>query len=207
MEEVLDKLGAYDLFVILMSGLLIWGNSIIWIIYVLGVSIPAKDNLFFTLPFLFLQGYMIGILFQEIGNLIYKMMEKKAEYVKLVYQKLDPEIKRKIEEHTLISKSSKKDCVQVYSYAKMCVYHCDCYDRVEKGLVSASMSRSMCLFFFLSLIGTLLYLLNGITVMKISYIVYSFVAMCLFYRRWIRYVEFRIKEVFKSFYIYVISKK
>lgn len=212
MGNILDKLGIYDLFVIFLSGAIItYITSFIWNIF-------SKEKFPFsideTMTFLVIS-MVIGMIFQEMGSLIYKfILNKKRRLLKNIFAKITDDTstslieKEKEEIKLYFKKINISDIEMMYIYCKYKLLDAGINVNGDKNQSISALSRSLALYFT----G-----LSGVLSIKnflecngyyFNCLIVCILLAALFYRRCIRFIKVRYVYILRMFYYkYILDIK
>lgn len=218
MNQILDKLGIYDLVGVLLSGIsitfftmiVIWeGNPDL-----LNINLRIqKDEM---VPFLIIS-YFVGLVFQEISSILHKRiiypenkLLRKTLYTKenslkyITGYEID-KIYSYVENVLHISSESEKDEV-IYNYCKYYMVRKEKTANIDKDQSISGFSRSLSLYFFL--LGVVLFVLEVFQIENKNLIVVILLMISvLLYFRCIRFAKIRYSKVLRAFYYDVIANK
>lgn len=206
MDKIIEKLGIYDLLVLLLTGMIILLFSLNLLPF-FNLEIKIDD----TLQFLIVS-YFIGMLFQEIGyifneNFIEMGMLKKvfnnvqsSNYHISLSQKEVDFIKKKV------CKKLHKD-ISDLSYTDIYVYCKTDYlktsndkNEIEQQALKASMARSLFLFFIITLICLCKIYLSCYDDMMLGLLFLNVISILVFLNRYIRFYMRRYVHILRTFY-------
>lgn len=162
MNQILEKLGIYDLVAVLLSGISITSFTLLADQAFFQSNLAGYLSIDDTLLFLVIS-YFIGLIFQEFGSLVQKRItfsKKKDKNIVLslaldtdrkFYQRLTPEEKNgisQIVQEELDLDSAPNDEI-LYNYCKFYLVSAGSMSRADKDQSAAGMSRSLSLYFFI----------------------------------------------------------
>ena len=210
MESILKRIGLYDFFAILLSGM-------IFLIMSIYLEIPIYNfNLFINSEFLncvifVLFSYFVGLIFQEIGSLIdkniplFKFREKaRSNFLNVGnnvtknpielhdFQKVAKNILHLDKEHTIYSAV---ECEYVYYYCKKKLELCASSDKIDRLNSIYGMSRSLLVAVFFVLITYFICFCRNFIYLNILKIIIMVVFIFLFGYRCKRFAEYKVREV------------
>lgn len=209
MNQVLDKLGIYDLLAVLLPGICITTFSLLACQFFsqaqLVVFLQIEDTFLF-----FILSYFIGLVFQELSSILQKKVTHKNN--KLLLQALDTSKKS----HQFLSQEEKEGIFQavqselglnappneeiLYNYCKYYLISTGNTSRADKDQSSFGMSRSLSLY-FLFLFPFAIY--SAIRNQSFTFFVCAISILglsILLYYRCIRFAKMRYIHILRSFY-------
>lgn len=211
LNKVLDKLGIYDLNAVLLPGIIAWSFTIVFLCCCFSVDI--QDSMVVSNVVFFLSiSYFVGLILQEIGSIILKLVDAKSNLL------LQHALVTDKKSHRFLTKREKKG---ISEYSKIdiekdssgCFEHCRNYllvageySGLDKDRTLAAFSRSMAVFCAWLLIVLIVSgLLNAVKLSVfwvIMVIVVLIVLLCVFIWRCYRLsVSWHI-NIMKRFYYY-----
>lgn len=219
MNEILDKLGIYDLIGVLLPGICISTFSLCILRYFnLEQLISLSDfKISETVSFLIIS-YFLGVIFQELGSLVFnRMLHKNQKYLSSVlhtsknntYSLTREEIEGIFYYvgYKLNLQNPFLHYDDVYNYCRFQLSGTDQITKSDKDLSISGMSRSLSLYFFVAPI--LLYILPSVRTQLRSYLlllITSFAISFILYWRYVRFVKMRYVKIFRAFYYNIILK-
>ncbi len=201
MDEILEKLGIYDLTVLLLTGMIILIFSL-KILMIFNLNFEVND----TMQFLVIS-YFLGMIFQEIGykindkEMLNKVFEEQSQNYRIsLSQKEVIHIKDTVA-HNLNIKIYNLNNTEIYNYCKIK------YLKFSKGSIEidkqqsiGGMARSLFLYF------VLVFLITGIKFSVcfdkrcICLSGISFICAIIFRHRYIRFYRMRYVHILRAFY-------
>lgn len=208
MNQILDKLGIYDLLAILFSGISVLTISLLILELVYQIPISTDLNVNESLLY-FVLSYFLGMLLQEIGWLIY------AEHIcknrKLLKDVLSTDLdaiyslteSEKDRLSAYVSGQLNMENVNentIYEYCKSYVLqYCD-MSRMDKDQSLSAMSRSFALYFFALTVIAAFSLLFQFTGARFGTCLASLLLAVLFHNRCLRFSRMRYSKILRTFY-------
>lgn len=217
MNNILDKLGIYDLVGVLLTGISISVFTLFvnQAFYQYQFTLADLSQINETITFLVIS-YFLGLIFQELGSvcqrhIIYKNSRLLKEALKtsdtshmLLSKKEKQVICTKIEKELHLDKSPNNYNI-IYNYCRFYMINQGNTSKIDKDQSLAAMSRSFSLYFLiLSLfsVGTFLWEHNFLLLTLSGF---SLLLSCLFYYRFKRFCLMRYVYIFRYYY-YSMSK-
>lgn len=212
MNQVLDKLGIYDLVAVLLSGIIAVGITLISdsIFFNIGLSshISTDDTIIF-----FVLSYLVGVIFQEIGHLLHRRILNKND--KILKNALDTS-----RDHCLLSV---RELERVYAAAREQLSQEEIDDTVlfynycrhlggrntsaDKDHSVAAMSRSLSLFFILLGLAVIITAIYKCMIWYIGCAGAILLVAALLWNRSNRFYEIRYVRIIRTFYYSYLDNK
>lgn len=220
MNKILDKMGIYDLFGVLLSGISMSSFTMLIMYYIYNIKSLNNQSLLINETLLFIIiSYFLGVIFQEIGSFFYKnIIYKNNTLLKSVLtptlsypynfitDKEKKEIYAFVEKQLNLDSHADNDSI-IYNYCKYSVIEKLDASKMDKDQSLSVMSRSLSLYFFvLFLIG----LFSIFIIFKLSYCilsVFSLLLSLLLHKRSIRFIKLRYTYIFRCFYYNIVLNK
>ncbi|MFI3212548.1 MAG: hypothetical protein R3Y24_04320 [Eubacteriales bacterium] len=210
MDRLLEKMGLYDMLVLISTGFFIGSFSVI--VYVrLGYEWIYASELSWGTEVLVIVvlSYFIGTIFQEVSSIIHERIYVKDDIPLHEVWNTLPE-RKEIEKYfkeEIPSAYGEDDIRKIYDYCRMTVMLTNKLGLTDKYQALSAMSRSLYLYF-----GVLVMVLAGFFVTETSwehlaYLVISMIICWLFYKRYKRYFKLRYKYIYKAFYYDMMMQK
>lgn len=211
-NQILDKLGIYDLFAVLLSGIIAVSTTLVVAPIFFNADLSTYIQPDQTIIFLVLC-YLVGIFLQEAGNLLYRLFLKRGKKIlsKLLNPSSDTDIKsdnlsineilrikNAAKEH--IAESELDDTILLYNY---CRYRSPKNTSADKDQALAAMSRSLSIYFGTLGLSILVPVFVRDDINKLGFIVCIFVALLLAIMLWSRcerFYKIRYARIFRTFY-------
>lgn len=211
MENALSRVGLYDFFTILLSGM-----TAIIIDYCINGDLEKNltkilNNKFNNIIIFLLIGYFIGIILQEISSIfdkkikIFKFRQKAMrnflnEHNKIVKNKIElkeyQELANKIlKKDQIPDEYTEEECEYVYYYCKTQLELNCKSDKMEK--INATYGTSRSLMFALIIIG-IRYLYYNKSLSGVIFVVLC-ILIGLFYKRCKRFSEYRVRVILRQY--------
>lgn len=223
MDKILDKLGIYDLWGVLIPGIISW-VSIKFLIVYLQINIDINLNDMQNLLVMLVGSYLIGIILNDMGHIASKkVFYKKNKEPLYTYLSSTNDMLRKYEKN--IYKKLLKDIMGVTGniedeQARYFFNYCyECLSTWQKSTKADTfeslygMSRSLCCFYTLmgiSIISLYSFMkivnIDILTGRFITVIIVCFLLTIVFFHRTLRLNECRVKVVLRT-YVSVQVKK
>lgn len=211
MNKILDNLGIYDLVGVLLSGIIICTFSLLVLHFVYKINIDIELQINETLTFLVLS-YFFGLIFQECGSIIQKIIYKNNALLKKALAVSDDSyiLLTETEKNSIYayieSKLNLENDNIVYNYCKFNIMgNCD-ITRINKDQSLSAMSRSLSLYFTILAIFTLFTAPTTPYRLNVILFLLSFFFSILLYYRSVRFAKLRYIYIFRAFYYNVILK-
>lgn len=212
MNEILDKLGIYDLIAVLLSGICIFTFTVLILQWVYNLNLDATLQVSETLIVLVLS-YFLGLVFQEISSTIQKKLTHPDNRL------LREALKTDSTSHTLLTEEEKNGVFNyvtdklklkegenndniVYNYCKYFIINNGNTSRIDRDQSLSAISRSLSLYFALLTIVFVLSLTFNCLKMVLL-VAFTFLAILL-YHRCIRFTKLRYINIFRTFYYGVV---
>lgn len=227
MNEILNKLGVYDLIAVLLSEISISTISILVLplMHTIPININLQTNE--TLSFLVLS-YLLGLIFHEVTSLIQEKTVHRNNGLLKATLKTPKNSRRLLTEvekdgiYTYVinklnlNPNEDNDNV-IYNYCKFYIMKNADTSRIDRDQSISAMSRSLSLYFILLAIT---FLINGFlniffqsepveiiyVVISFIYVVISLLCSFLLYYRYKRFNQLRYINIFRTFYYNVVEK-
>ncbi|MFI3214842.1 MAG: hypothetical protein R3Y24_16135 [Eubacteriales bacterium] len=208
MEQLLDKIGLYDILVLLFTGLFMYIYTI-FVVQQLGldyvgdiISSWGSDPVVLVVA-----SYFIGMVFQEITSVIQqKFTNKNDRLLTQAWEKLEE--KEGIENYfasNLPKIYAEQSIRRTYNYCRMKVLLNKKNNIIERQQTTSAMGRSLSLFFAIYAVILFLLLLQSFNIKTIIFLILS-ISMCIvFYVRHVRYFVLRYTYIFKIFYYHIVQ--
>lgn len=223
-NQVLDKLGIYDLVVVLLSGMCITMFSGLLapvLIQADGVMTPEVGD---TVPFLLIS-YFVGVIFQEIGSLLQKrVIQRDDKLLKSVFKSgkhpdystaLTSEeqvgirhiVRKKMKIDKKEPEGSESDIQTIYNYCRLNLNSADNMARADRNQSISGMSRSLSLYFFGIFLVTGLTCLCNQSAKYLCCAIAASLLSILLYFRCIRFAKMRYVYIIRTYYYNFYFKK
>lgn len=216
MKEILDKLGIYDLVVVLLSGISISTFTILALQLIYKLPIDTYLQVNETLPFLVLS-YFLGLIFQEISSFIQKKSTHESNYL------LKEALRTSSNSHIYLTDIEKDGVYSyvieklnlnfnedndnvVYNYCKFYILEKGDMNRIDKDQSLSSMARSLSLYFALLAFGVCINTFFQPSIVKNILVIISGCFAILLQYRFVRFAKLRYINIFRTFYYKVIAK-
>lgn len=205
---MLEKLGVYDLVVVLLTGSIILTLSIIYIQFTSIIELPEVVQVSETLLFLVIS-YFIGIVFQEVGSWVCNLAIDKNHTIicSTLHDSRNSRYHLSQDECDGIfdyikGKMRTKEVSEysVYSFCKYYVYKNCKTNELKRDLTLAGMSRSFFIFFVLLFVVSTIYYFGHLSSSILIIAIFSLLLSVLFFVRFIRFQKLRYIKVFRLFY-------
>lgn len=215
MSKMLEKLGVYDLVVILLTGSIILTLSIMYIQLTDIIELPEDTQVSETFLFLVFS-YFIGVVFQEIGSWICSLtIDKNNKIVCSTFQDLSntryhlsQDERDGIINYIKEKKQSKSISeYSAYSYCKYYVFENCKTTEIKRDLTLAGMSRSFSIFFAVLTVVSVINFFGHFSLPIVMIAITSLFFSILFYVRFIRFQKIRYINIFRMFYYSVVQFK
>lgn len=216
MNQVLDKLGIYDLVVVLLSGICITTFSLFadQVIFQSQLSnfLKVEDTILFLVI-----SYFVGVIFQELSSFLQKRVIYKNN--KLLLKALDTSPKSHQfltqEEKESIFKAVQKELAlemipnedMVYNYCRFLLIATGDTTRADKDQSTSGMSRSLSLYLFLLFIFMTFSAIQNQNTKHFLCAVVILALSVLLYYRYIRFAKMRYVYILRSFYYNFLHDK
>ena len=214
MNEILDKLGIYDLIAVLLSGISIFTFTVLILQWVYKFNLDATLQVSNTLIVLVLS-YFLGLVFQEISSLIQKKFTHPGNKL------LKEALKTCVASHTLLTETEKNRVFNyvtnkmglkqdednyntIYNYCKFSIINNGNTSRIDRDQSLSAMSRSLSLYFALLTI-VLPHTAPSSCIRNIILAISAILAILLYYRC-VRFAKLRYINIFRTFYYSVVQK-
>ena len=212
LDSILDKLGIYDLVGVELPGVCItvFLSVTLKLIFEIDITKLIPINHIFIL---LLAGYFLGIIFQELGSLIYrivlnqndKMLREVLHSSNSDLYELSSEKAQEIQ-NIVMEKSGIKSVNdrEIYNYCKLYVFEKHGHSYFDKDQSLSAMSRSFACYFFFSAIFCFLRIFScyNIEALKIIFlfIAFSISLALLMHYRCRRFAKMRYRNILDLFY-------
>lgn len=218
-EKILDKLGIYDLIVILLTGIIITIFSALLAGYFFDnssantlVSLTDNPLIIFTVS------YITGVLFQEVSSLIQKNITHPNDQilnVVLFGKEQAPQMLSAREKNEIIKNANKAlgnntehiEASDIYNWCKFQnINNPSIVTKTDRDQATAGLSRSLALYFFLIAV---LCPLGAIAKKDSSFLLVCFTCFlvgCILQYRAVRFIKLRYVYILRQ-YLYMNEKK
>ena len=213
MSKILEKLGVYDLLVLLFAGIIALSATIFIDKTVLAQKILKDVIVEETFPIL-LSSYLVGLVLNEVSSLLYvyvfnknNRLVKSAVRVNRVWQPVLEQSEKRVIKNMLsqipeLSKEGRigrKICWPLaYEYCKVRMRAED-LTRNERDQYTAGISRSLALYCAILTVLLTIYSILTHTNENWIYILISLLLMLLFHHRYVRFTYMRYIRTFRSY--------
>lgn len=217
MDSAVEKIGVYDFFAVLLSGM-------ICLLLMQYMQIPVLDIVNYMegeiirIVFILLEGYFFGIILQEIGAFIDRKIMKlrKNIYSNYLNDKkmvIDNELEfkefRKIAGEILGENKEyfdEKECEYVYRYCKEYLVIIEKNGKIDRITSIYAMSRS---FFTATIFSIIIYAIQC-SICKINFdikiLISMFLLLILFYKRAKRFAKYKLQIVLREYRAVMVIK-
>lgn len=218
-EKILDKLGIYDLIVILLTGIIITTFSALIVGYFFDNSI---SNTFIALTdnflVLFTASYMAGVLFQEASSMIQKNITHRNDKILnavLFGKKYEPQMlsareKKEIIKNATRALDNKPETITASDIYNWCrfqnINNSSSIARIDHDQATAGLSRSLALYFFSIAILCLFIENTKKDACLFPVCCISLLFGCILQYRAVRFAKLRYVFIFRQ-YLYMSEKK
>lgn len=202
MDKILEKLGIYDLMVLLLTGMIILLITIkIFPIFNFHIKIDADDSLQFLII-----SYFIGMVFQELGS---KFSGRKLlKPVFKVSNDLHISLSQKEIDFITNTVCDKLDIVftddsvsEIYNYCKSCYIKSNRTTiEIDKQQSVGGMARSLSIYFVLIFLISVIKFLICINSTYFFMTIISCFMAYIFYNRYVRFFKMRYVLILRAFY-------
>lgn len=216
MNEVLNKLGIYDLVGVLLSGMIMSTFSIIIIFLMYDFSVTDYLGISETLVFLIVS-YFIGMIFQELGAILQrKKFDKDKKWLSSILDTSKTSndylnndeingvrsyVNKKLKE--IDNKFDTNNDTNIYYYCKS---HIGDMSQIDKEQSLSAMSRSLYLYFAVLTFWFCVDVFRQPSLLKIVFIFVSLFFKVLFFQRCKRFTKLRYAYIIRKFYYDVVVK-
>lgn len=214
MDSALDKVGLYDFFGVFLSGMLILVISM-YLHLPLKHFMDATDNEVINLILFILEGYFIGLIFQEVSSALEKKYFRFGEKArtaflndndKIVDNQLELNSFRMIANEMLEVRSnnhiySKKENEYVYYQCKSFIEMHEKSEKINRIDSLYAMSRTLMVALSVCLSAFFIYNVCSFNVQKLIIIFILGGGICLFYRRTKRYSQYKVRVILRYYKI------
>lgn len=210
MNQILDKLGIYDLTAVLLSGTIIVTFSVLTGKVLFHIELLDAFEVDNTLFFLVIS-YFVGLVFQELGSMIQKLIICRNN--RLLIRALDTSLTHShqcltTEEMNSVYGIVKKELALeglpniavLYNYCKYQLIINGDMSKMDRDQSIAGLSRSVSLYFFVLFV---IVYLKAIDLQSTIYFGYAFVALMLSIMlgyRCARFITMRYVDIIRTFY-------
>lgn len=210
-DKVLDKLGLYDLFGVMLPGIVACSITLIVDEVLLEYGLSKYLNSDNLMTFLVI-GYFVGVVLQELGSISMKYLQKGEKLLKKALNPVNdsrehiPEEEWHLINSEVSAKLGKKDSVSLSLLYNYCNYSGGNSALADKDHSVAAMSRSLAVYFAL-LSVMLMGLLCAVKEARIAYFLcVSLFLMLLLWKRSERFFIIRYIRIVRTYYYQSIKK-
>lgn len=222
LNKILEKIGLYDLFVLLFTGVIALSTTIFmnWQVFDLDIfgSITVEETFAFLLI-----SYFVGLILHEVSSLLYKhifyrghKLLRKAVSKNRKWQPAFSKMERNLIKKKLLDMPSlsngesanRKICWSAaYEYSKVRMTTSGAVAHNERDQYTAGVSRSLSLYFAIMAVAVFVKSLWDHTCEHWLYVAICILLMLLFHHRFLRYTYMRYIRTFRSFCFGTLDKK
>lgn len=208
MNNILDKLGFYDLVAVLLTGMCISVISLYYFKYVFYFDFLSQNKIAINETLLFIIiSYFIGLIFQELGsNIERKFFGKRKKLLKWFYYNnkilSDDEINKifKIVAEKTKNQIDVLDICFVYNYCKIHNMKNQNIHKADKDHSLSAMSRSFSLYFFIMFISTFIFIFISKDIFVLIVSLLSAFLSVILWLRCLRFSKLKYEYILRSFY-------